>query len=60
MRWQEPNGAANPSEGGMILQFFRVLSGEEQRIAYAILGGMRLQKDLDAQNRDQASTRAGA
>ncbi len=47
-------------EGGAILQIFRLLSDEEQRIAYAVLNGMRLQKDLDSQTKTGASTRAGA
>lgn len=43
-------------EGGAILQVFRLLSDEEQRIAYAILEGMRLQKDLASQNRPAAQS----
>jgi len=39
-------------EGEAILQTFRLLSYEEQRIAYAILEGMRLQKDLDSQKQN--------
>lgn len=46
------------SEGGAILQIFRLLSAEEQRIAYAVLEGMRLQKDLDSQSRERP--KAGA
>ena len=38
------------NEGCAILQFFRLLTDEEQRIAYAVLEGMRLQKALDSQN----------
>jgi len=51
---------ANPDfqEGVNILRFFRLLSDEEQRIAYAILEGMRLQKDLDSQSRERS--KAGA
>lgn len=41
-------------EGGAILQIFRLLTDEEQRIAYAILEGMRLQKALDSQERPAA------
>lgn len=41
------------SEGGAVLKFFRILSDEEQRIVYAILEGMRLQKDLDFQIREK-------
>lgn len=39
------------SEGGIMLQAFRVLSAEEQRIAFAVLEGMRLQQTLDAQRK---------
>ncbi len=35
-------GKNTSGEGGAILQMFRVLSEEEQRIAYAVLEGMRL------------------
>ena len=31
-------------EGGAILQVFRLLTSEEQRIACAVLNGMQLQK----------------
>lgn len=31
--------------------YWRYKSGEEQRIAYAVLEGMRLQKNLDSQSR---------
>lgn len=37
-------------EGEAVLFGFRLLSEEEQRIAYAILNGMRLQKQLDFQH----------
>ncbi len=47
-------------EGGAILQIFRLLSAEEQRIAYAILEGMRLQKDLDSQAQTETSSQTGA
>ena len=40
-------------EGGAILQVFRHLSAEEQRIACAILDGMQLQRQLDAQKQEQ-------
>lgn len=33
-------------EGGAILQIYRLLSPEEQRIACAVLDGMKLQKTL--------------
>ncbi len=45
-------------EGVNILQIFRLLSNEEQRIAYAVLEGMRLQKDLDSQNQSKAAINA--
>lgn len=44
------------NEESVILQFFRLLTSEEQRIAYAVLEGMRLQKDLDSQQQGQAGT----
>lgn len=37
-------------EGEAVLFGFRLLSEEEQRIAYAILSGMQLQKQLDFQH----------
>lgn len=37
-------------EGEAVLFGFRLLSEEEQRIAYAILSGMQLQKKLDFQH----------
>jgi len=40
-------------EGGAILQVFRHLSAEEQRIACAILDGMQLQRQLDTQKQVQ-------
>lgn len=46
-------GQSINSEGGAILQIFRLLSDEEQRIVYAVLEGMRLQKDLDSQVKDR-------
>ncbi len=39
-------------EGSAILQVFRLLTSEEQRIACAVLDGMRLQKQLDAQRKE--------
>mgnify|MGYP001073083518 FL=1 len=38
-------------EGAQVLAFLRMLGTEEQRIAYAVLEGMRLQKNLDSQSR---------
>lgn len=43
------------TEGTSVLQILRLLSNEEQRIAYAILEGMRLQKTLDSQGQKQSS-----
>lgn len=42
-------------EGKALLFGFRLLTEEEQRIVYAILEGMQLQKQLDAQrtNKEQ-------
>lgn len=42
-------------EGGAILQIFRYLSAEEQRIACAILDGMDLQKQLDSQRQESVA-----
>lgn len=42
-------------EGASVLRFFRLLTDEEQRIAYAILEGMQLQKALDSQEREKSS-----
>ena len=50
-------GKSINSEGGAILQIFRLLSDEAQRIAYALREGMRLQKDLESQ---KERTDAGA
>lgn len=44
----------NFQEGVNILRVFRALGDEEQRIAYAVLEGMRLQKDLDSQQQSTA------
>lgn len=41
---------AKYQEGARILNFLRALGTEEQRIAYAVLEGMRLQKNLDSQD----------
>lgn len=38
-----------PEEVKRVLDFLRALGAEEQRIAYAVLDGMRLQKALDSQ-----------
>lgn len=50
-------------EGSALLFGFRLLSEDEQRIAYAVLEGMRLQKQLDSKkanvSRKCASDRAG-
>lgn len=40
---------AEPKEAKKVLDFLRALGTEEQRIAYAVLEGMRLQKALDSQ-----------
>lgn len=37
-------------EGEAVLFGFRLLSEDEQRIAYAVLSGMQLQKQLDFQH----------
>lgn len=37
------------TEGVRMLQFLRALGTEDQRIAYAVLEGMHLQKKLDGQ-----------
>lgn len=43
------------SESYTILQALRSLTNEEQRIAYAILEGMQLQKTLDGQRNTDIS-----
>ncbi len=49
------------AEGVRMLQFLRALGTEDQRIAYAILEGMQLQKQLDAQRKEaEAESRANA
>ena len=40
-------------EGCALLFGFRLLSEEEQRIAYAVLEGMKLQKQLDSQRKEK-------
>lgn len=37
------------TEGARMLQFLRALGTEDQRIAYAVLEGMQLQRKLDQQ-----------
>lgn len=37
------------SEAARMLQLLRALGSEEQRIAFAIMEGMRIQKNMDAQ-----------
>lgn len=37
------------TEGAKMLQFLRALGTEDQRIAYAVLEGMQLQRKLDQQ-----------
>ena len=37
------------AEGARMLQFLRALGTEDQRIAYAVLEGMQLQRKLDQQ-----------
>jgi len=41
-------------EGRALLFGLRLLNEDEQRIAYAVLEGMRLQKRLDSQQREKA------
>lgn len=38
------------SESAQMLRFLRALGTEDQRIAYAVLEGMQLQRKLDTQN----------
>lgn len=40
---------ASEAEAETVIRAFRLLSGEEQRIAYAVLEGMNLQKELEEQ-----------
>ena len=44
--------ASEKKEGAAVLRLFRLLSGEDQRIAYAVLEGMQLQQKLDAQRKE--------
>mgnify|MGYP001032762600 CR=1 FL=1 len=46
---------AEAKEAKRVLDLLRVLGTEEQRIAYAVLEGMRLQKALDSQNQKPSS-----
>ena len=48
------------TEAKKMLDFLRALGTEEQRIAYAVLEGMRLQKSLDSQTREPEREAAGA
>lgn len=41
--------SSEASEAEMVIRAFRLLSGEEQRIAYAVLEGMNLQKKIEEQ-----------
>ena len=43
-------------EGSAILLSFRLLSEDEQKIAYAILEGMRLQRNLDMARSDSKNS----
>lgn len=43
-------------EGSAILLGFRLLSEDEQKIAYAILEGMRLQRNLDMARSDSKNS----
>lgn len=47
-------------EGCAILQVFRALTPEEQRIACAILDGMQLQRQLDSQKEKPQESRTAA
>lgn len=40
-------------EARKVLEAFRALSNEEQRIAFAVLEGMRLQKNIQRQKTDE-------
>lgn len=40
------------TEGAKILQLLRALGTEEQRIAFAVLEGMKLQKAIDSASAD--------
>ena len=50
MKIQKTQARNIQKEGEAVLFGFRLLSEEEQRIAYAILSGMQLQKQLDFQH----------
>lgn len=45
----ELQNRSKASEAETVIRAFRLLSGEEQRIAYAVLEGMNLQKKLEEQ-----------
>ncbi len=45
----ELQNRSEASEAETVIRAFRLLSGEEQRIAYAVLEGMNLQKKLEEQ-----------
>lgn len=49
------DGQTKYQEGARMLDFLRAIGTEDQRIAYAVLEGMRLQKDLDSQKQNQSS-----
>ncbi len=38
-------------EGAKVLALLRALGSEEQRIAFALMEGMRIQRNMDAQER---------
>lgn len=50
MNTQKTQARNIQKEGEAVLFGFRLLSEEEQLIAYAILSGMQLQKQLDFQH----------
>lgn len=42
-------------EGAKVLALLRALGSEEQRIAFALMEGMRIQKNMDAQKRAETA-----
>ena len=51
MNTQEHTAKQAPEiqEGAKVLALLRALGNEEQRIAFALMEGMRIQKNMDAQ-----------
>lgn len=46
---------AELQEGAKVLALLRALGSEEQRIAFALMEGMRIQRNMDAQKRAETA-----